>query len=281
MAAGPTLPVILGLAAASAWGASDFSGGMASKRHNAFIVVMLSQVVGLLLLILLALSFKEPLSNLKYLALGAVAGLIGEAGLLALYRGLAIGRMGVVAPLSAVTSAVVPVLFSILIEGFPAPIQIIGILMGLISVWLVSRPQGSTGFQAAELGLGLIAGLAFGGYFILIDQFSSAAIFWPLISGRITSILAIVIFLAISRRWEAPQLRHLPLIALAGALDATGNLFFALATRTGRLDIAAVLASLYPAGTVLLASLILKERMFRLQWAGVALALTAIVLISL
>lgn len=281
MATGVALPILLGLAAASAWGGSDFSGGLAAKRQNVFIVVAVSQSVGLLLLILLALMFNEPLPDIHYLALGAAAGLVGEAGLLALYRGLAIGRMGVVAPLSAVISAIIPVVFSCIVEGLPAPLQMAGILLGLASVWLVSRPPGSLGFQAAEVGLAFLAGLAFGGFFILIDLFSSEAVFWPLASGRIASVLAIIIFLTISRRWEAVQVRQIPLMVLVGILDTLGNLFFAIATRTGRLDLTSVLGSLYPAGTVLLARVILKERMARLQWAGVALALSAIVLISL
>jgi drug/metabolite transporter (DMT)-like permease len=275
------LATILGLAAALAWGASDFSGGLSAKRTSVWWVVLISQVVGFVFLASLAFAFNEPFPRKSDLQLGVLAGIVGEFGLILLYKGLAVGRMGVVAPLSAVLSALLPAGVAILAEGMPVPLQIAGIGLALPAVWFISSGGEHGRANTTELFLGLGAGLSFGAYFILIARMSSEVVFWPLAAARLASLivmLAIAYFLKPSPR---PTLRSLPLISVAGLLDSSGNLFFALATRAGRLDVAAVLASLYPATTVLLAAILLHERLARAQWLGVSLAFAAILLLSI
>jgi drug/metabolite transporter (DMT)-like permease len=275
------LSSILGLGAALAWGGSDFAGGLSAKRTSVWWVVLLSQAVGLLFLIFLTILYDKSLPLMRDLLLGALAGFIGEFGLIMLYQGLATGRMGVVAPLSAILSALLPACVGMFIAGMPIPTQLAGNCLALPAVWLVSTGSEHGRAKTSELLLGLGAGLAFGIYFILIAQFSSRAIYWPLTAARLTSLIVMLLLVMTFKPIPRPALRNLPLITMAGILDSTGNIFFALATRTGRLDVAAVLSSLYPAVTILLAYFLLKERLVLKQWVGVGLALTAIFLITI
>ena len=272
--------ILLGLASAAAWGAGDFSGGLASKRTSAYSVVILSQFVSLVLLVLSAVLIPEGANSLRDMILGGIAGVCGAAGLVALYSGLARGPMGVVAPITAVVAAIVPVIFSILNEGFPAMEVFVGFIIALIAVWLISQGDQDAKIHLSDLRLPIIAGFGFGIFFILIDQVSSNAILWPLVSARSALILVVFIVGMLSRNIELPVLTRLPIIALAGIFDTGGNVFFALATRVGRLDISAILSSLYPAATVVLAWIILKERLAMRQWIGILLALVAVILIA-
>ncbi|MCL7451949.1 MAG: DMT family transporter [Anaerolineae bacterium] len=274
------LGVIFGLASAASWGAGDFSGGLASRRTNVYSVVMLSQSAGLVLLAGLALLLSEPVPSLADMLWAAGAGLAGGLALAALYRGLAIGRMGVVAPMSAVVSAAVPVLFGLFFEGLPGASQILGFGLALGAVWFVSRPDGTAAAGTPELALALLAGLGFGLFLIVIDRLSSTAVLWPLVTARAASITLIALTVLFLRQPALPAWRQLPLIVVVGIFDAGGNAFYALAARAGRLDAAAVLSSLYPAATVLLARFILDERLAPRQWAGIAAALLAVVLIA-
>ena len=280
---------VYGLASALSWGAGDFSGGYASKKSSTYTVVLVSQIVGGLLLVGLALLFREPMTNLPTMLMGGVAGVAGMIGILALYAGLAQGRMGVVAPLTAVISATLPIILSAFTEGLPSVTTLIGFGMALIAVWFLSAGGNQGGVTRQELLLAVIAGAGFSLFFILIDRVSETAVFWPLVGARVASVSVIglyMIFKGVGKRPLRPSSvqassSQLPIIALAGVLDAGGNAFFALATQAGRLDVAAVLASLYPASTVMLAWFILKERLERFQWVGVAAALFALILISI
>ncbi len=274
------LAIAFGLASAASWGSGDFSGGLASRRSSVYSVVIISQLIGAVFLVTLAFSLGENIPSADNLILGGIAGVSGAIGLVALYLGLASGRMGAVAPVTAMVAAAIPVLFSLLTEGLPAISQLVGFGMGLIAVWLLSSGGDGGAIQARELGLALTAGLGFGLFFILIDQVSQSAVFWPLVAARMASLSFLIILTIVRRGWERPARKQLSPIALAGIFDTGGNTFFVLATRMGRLDIAAVLSSLYPAATVLLAWLILKERLMPQQWLGVAAALVALVLIA-
>jgi len=277
----PGLSIILfGLASALSWGTGDFSGGLATKRTSVNGVVVLSQFVSLLLLMLSAILIPEETNTVQDMIIGGIAGVCGVAGLIALYTGLARGPMGIVAPVSAVVAALVPVLFSILSEGIPKLGVILGFGIALIAVWLISQGDQEKKLRLVDFRLPVYAGLGFGIFFILIDQVSGNAILWPLVSARIASIVVVLVFGLLTSNIDLPSYNLLPIIALAGIFDTGGNVFFALATRFGRLDISAVLASLYPAVTVLLAWLILKERLTIWQWVGVLLALIAVILIA-
>ncbi|HVB73826.1 MAG TPA: EamA family transporter [Ktedonobacteraceae bacterium] len=271
--------VVFGLAASLSWGSGDFSGGLASRKAHVFSVVVAVYIAGLVLLSILALASAEPLPSWRDVLWGASAGLAGTVGLTAFYRALAIGRMGINAPITAVLAAAVPVIFSALYQGLPGPLQLAGFVLALLAVALISRPEKASG-RPEGLGLALLAGLGFGGFLVLIGQVSAHAIFWPLTAARVTSLLFMLVFVRLMGQPLLPRKSVFPLIILAGALDVAGNVFFVLATHAGRLDVAAILSSLYPAVTVILAAIVLKERVSRIQTIGILMALLAILLIS-
>lgn len=271
--------VIFGLAASLCWGSGDFSGGLASRRANASSVVIAAYAVGFVLLVALALLWKEPFPSPVDIVWGGLAGLAGVIGLISFYSALSIGRMGIVAPVSAVLTAALPVLFSAFTEGLPSLLQLGGFVLALLAIGLISRPERARG-RPKGIGLALLAGCGFGCFFILISHASHAATFWPLAVARFTSVLFMLVVVRIRQQQMLPKMTIAPIILLAGVLDAIGNVFFVLATHTGRLDVAAVLSSLYPAATVLLAALVLRERVTRIQAIGILLALVAVPLIA-
>jgi drug/metabolite transporter (DMT)-like permease len=274
------LTVLFGLSASLSWGAGDFSGGLATRRSNAMSVVIAAYILGFALLIAVALLWSEPFPTALDLAWGSVAGLAGAVGLVAFYQALSVGRMGITAPVAGMLSVTLPVIFSALFIGLPNLFQLTGFVLALIAVLFISRPERAKG-RPEGLGLALLAGLGFGSFFILIDQISPHAIFWPLAAARLSSILFILAIVLLRRQEVLPKKAVFPFVLLAGTLDAAGNVFFVLATHSGRLDVAAVLSTLYPAVTVLLASIFLKERVTRFQAIGIVVALIAIPLISI
>ena len=277
------LAVIYGMAAGITWGAGDFGGGLASKRLNTFMVIILSQLVGIVLLLALAFGFKEMIPAPASLLWGALAGVFGMVGLAALYRGLAGGRMAVVAPVTAAIAAVLPIIVGLFLEGLPSPLQMVGFVVALVAVWLLAQDGDSIGahIDIKELHLPLIAGIGFGLFFIFIDQASNDAVFWPLLMARLSSISILTVLVLVQREWKIPPRSQFPLLVLVGIFETGGNAFFALATQIGRLDISSVLSSLYPATTVLLAAVVLKEKVGRPQKMGLLAALVALVLIAL
>ncbi|HEX7139256.1 MAG TPA: EamA family transporter [Vicinamibacterales bacterium] len=268
-----------GLASAASWGAGDFCGGVATKRAGGFEVVIGAQLVGAIGFLALAVATGESVPGIINLAWCGVAGLAGAIGLLALYRALAEGRMGVAAPISGMLSAAVPAVAGAAVEGLPRAVTLGGFVLALVAVWLVAR-TGDEAIELRQLGLPVVAGFGFGLFIVIIGRASGNAVFWPLVAARVAS-LTVLPFVAIANRqsiWPA-RAALLP-IAIAGAFDAGGNAFLVMAAHAGRLDVAAVLSSLYPAGTVLLACLILKERITRWQFAGLLTALLAIAAIT-
>jgi drug/metabolite transporter (DMT)-like permease len=271
--------VVFGLASAACWGAGDFCGGLATRRTHVYSVILASQVVGVVMLIGLALAFGEALPAPVYLLWGAAGGLAGTLGLVAFYRALASGQMGVAAPVGGVIGAATPAILGAFLQGGPGTLRLIGFALALVAVWLISRTE-NTSVRARELGMPVLAGLCFGVFFIVIHRASETAVFWPLVAARLTSLSTLTLIAILTRQPRVPEKTHLPLIALVGVMEVGGNAFYALAARAGRLDVAAVISSLYPAGTVWLAWLILKERITRVQSVGVIAALAAIVLIA-
>lgn len=271
--------VLLGLASAASWGAGDFSGGLASRRAPVFGVLVLGQLAGTTLVATTALVLGEVAPPAAALAWAVAAGASGAVGLAALYRGLAVGRMAVVAPVSAVLSAAIPVAWGMAQEGLPPASKLGGFGLALAGIWLVAR-SGEIGEGRAGLGLAILAGCGFGGFLVLMDRGAQGGTFWPLAAARGTSLaLALGIALARRRAW-VPGRAAVPLVVLSGVFDAGGNACFVLAAQAGRLDVASVLSSMYPASTVLLAALLLRERVTRPQGAGVAAVLAAIALIA-
>ncbi len=276
----PFAAALFGLASAASWGTGDFAGGLATKKTSAYIVVLISQIIGLILLTGLALLMGEPFPTLRDMLMGAVGGLAGLVGLLALYQGLSRGRMGVVAPIAAVVTTLPPVFVSIWLEGWPGMRPLAGFIVAVVGVWLISRTQDEGSIARQDLILAGVAGLGFGSFYIFLDQVSEGAVLWPLVGARLASVLLLAGVVAVLRPRTKPTLQQLPIMALAGLGDTGGNAFFLLAAQAGRLDVAAVLSSLYPATTVILAWLVLRERLQGGQWWGVAAALLAVVLIT-
>lgn len=272
--------VFWGLASAMVWGIGDFCGGLATRRTSVWTVVLYSQAVGLVLLCLLALAFQEVLPPLRDAAWGAGAGLAGVIGLIALYQAMALGQMALVAPLTAMIALSIPVIIGIVTEGWPATWTVIGFVLAALSVMFISyTPQRRA--TPSSLWIALVAGCGFGGFFVLIAQTQSAAIFWPLVAARSTAVVVLATLMFFQKRSTVPLARPALLpIFLAGVFDAGGNACFVLAEQTGRLDIASTLSSLYPMSTVLLALVLLRERISTVQSVGVLLALLAIPLIA-
>ncbi len=273
------LTVIFGLAASLCWGSGDFNGGLASRRSSAYSVVIAAYMVGFVLLIALALLWREPFPSTRDLVWGGVAGLAGATGLIAFYSALAVGSMGIVAPVSAVLTAAIPATFSVIIAGLPTALQLGGFVLALIAIGLISRPERARG-RPRGIGLALLSGCGFGCFFVLISRVNPSETYWPLAMARFTSVIFLLALAWIRRQPMLPGRAVVPLILLAGVLDAIGNAFFVLAAHSGRLDIAAVLSSLYPAATVLLAALLLRERVTRIQAIGILIALVAVPMIS-
>jgi drug/metabolite transporter (DMT)-like permease len=188
--------------------------------------------------------------------------------------------MGMVAPTTAVIGAAIPVAFGLLFEGLPGIQQLAGLILAFLAVWLVSAAGRSVRVPFSNLGLPLSAGSMFGLFFILMGQVSPGTVFWPLVAARAASLSTLFLVAIFRRDIRLPVRRQVPLIALAGILDAGGNIFYTLAAQVGRLDIAAMLSSFYPASTVLLARVVLKEVISPRQWAGLSVALIAILLIT-
>ncbi|HEV2282786.1 MAG TPA: DMT family transporter [bacterium] len=285
----PLATGVFGLASATSWGAGDFSGGLATKRAPVFTVAAVSKLASLATMLFFAWLRAEQIPSLHVLVWAGAAGVGGAVGLMALYQALAVGVMGVAAPVSAVIAATMPVVFAALSEGLPTDLQLTGFGLAMAAVWFISRPAGGAlpgrPRQTRGLTLAALAGLGFGVFYIFISRARANVVFWPLAASQLVTlvtVLAVVGILALARRSSTDRLPidAVPLMLLAGLLDAGGNAFFLLAEHAGRLDVAAVLASLYPASTVVLARLILNERVSRTQAVGIVAALASIPLIA-
>jgi uncharacterized membrane protein len=275
----PFFAATLALTAAVCWGTGDFSGGLATRRSDPFRSVLIIYSIGLIALLLVVAARGDALPSFPDMAWGALAGLFGLVGILLLFRGFAAGRMGIVAPVSGVLATALPVAFNAFTQGLPGYLQLVGFVVALAGIWLISRPERVAG-RPAGLGLAILAGLCFGSFFITLDQVGKGSPFWPLVAGRAASVAAMLLFALVTKRPIA--LHQLPwgFFGLAGILDIAGNLFFLLAIQNGRLDVGAVLGSLYPAVTAILARFTIKENITRLQVVGVSAAMLAIVLIT-
>ena len=278
------MAVVLALSSAVVYGASDFLGGLASRKASVFGVVALSQLAGLVALLALLPWLCGPVT-VADLAWAAAAGIVGSTGLVVFFRALSRGVMSVIAPVTAVTAAAVPVLAGLLIGNRIGLWAAAGIALALASVVLVSAEGGLSALRAARpasLAPALAAGTAFGFFFVLLDRTSEDAGVTPLVAARMAS-LALVVVLALATRQSLRVTRPaLPLVALSGVGDMTANALFLLATQQeGQLAIIGILASLYPVSTVMLAQVLLRERLAGAQVAGLGTAVAAIVLITL
>lgn len=271
--------ILFSLGSAVCWGIGDFSGGLASRKANVFKVVLLAHSTGLLMMLLFAAAAHEALPPLRDLAWGIAAGISGTIGLVALYRGLAVGTMGVVAPLTAVLTAVIPMTYAMVTNGLPRNIQLLGFSFAAVGIILISRPEKASGMPKG-IGFALLASAGFGGFLTFIKFAGTSTVYWPLAAARFPAVVLMAIAALFSKEPSGFSARIVRLALTAGILDTLGNVCFIRATQTGRLDIAAVLSALYPAMTVALAFFVLKERVTRMQYAGIAAALISVPLIA-
>ncbi|MDH3707743.1 MAG: DMT family transporter, partial [Acidimicrobiia bacterium] len=256
--------------------------GFASRRTALVSVVLWSHVVGLVGVVLAAPLLSDQAPVTEDLVLGSVGGLFGLAGLVLLYRGLARGPMSVVAPLSALSSATVPLTYGLLDGERLSVVAAVGVAIGLVSIVLVSserRTVDRAPVTTLTIGEALFAGVGFGMFFVFLDLADDASAPWPVVSARICTV-TVAALVAVGVRPAVPQGVTWWWIAAAGVFDVAANVSFLLATGEGDLTVVSVLASLYPAATVLLAWLLLREPIGRTQLAGLGLAGLAIVLVG-
>jgi drug/metabolite transporter (DMT)-like permease len=280
-----TPAVLLALLSALLYGAGDFVGGLTSRRASTLAVVFVSQFAGAVALLALLTLLPSATGVRADLIWGAFAGLAGGAGVALLYRALAIGTMSVVAPTTAVCAVVIPVAVSMLLGERPSSLSLTGVGIALLAIVLVSQasaPAESTHHAraATALTIAIASGVAIGIFYLALARTSSAAGLWPLLAARGASAVIFVMMALVSGRGALRMPRDvLPMAIACGMLDMTANALYLVATRGGPLSMIVTLASLYPASTVVLARLVLHERLSRLQIAGVAACLVAIVLV--
>jgi drug/metabolite transporter (DMT)-like permease len=271
----------LALAASLSWGVGDFLAGLSSRKLQLLTVLVVSQAAGLTSLAVLVAVRGSGAPDARYLVYAALAGIAGAVGLAALYRGLAVGSMSVVAPISA-TAAVIPVMAGLITGERPSAVQGAGIALALTGVVLASRERRAGGGRgiAEGVGLALVAAVAFGLLLVALGAASDGDALWATLSMRGTSFTLLAITALVVRPSLSLGRTDLAALALIGVLDAAGNALFALATTESLLSVAAVLAQLYPVVTVLLARVVLGERISRPQQVGVVSAFAGIALIT-
>jgi len=275
--------VVLGLGSSLLWGLADFLGGLQSRRHPVLVVLLVSQGVGLTGVLVAALARGQGLPETSAVLAAAGAGVAGLAALGAFYRALSIGTMSVVAPISG-TAAAIPVTVGVLTGERPGPVQVVGMFLAVAGIVLASRegPQDSERAAASReaVGLALLAALGFGLFFVGMDHAADRDVLWALVFARAADIPVLLAFVLVLRPAFPRGAGALAPMAGIGVLDLGANALYAQASTTGLLSVVSVLGSLYPAVTVLLARVLLGERLRRAQGAGVTLIMLAVVAIA-
>jgi drug/metabolite transporter (DMT)-like permease len=280
---------LLALGSALFYGAADFMGGVTSRRAGAIPVVVLSQFSGMVLLALLLPVLPPASPSRADLLWGVAAGLTGGIGVALLYRALAIGIMAVVAPTTAVCAVAIPVVVAVLLGERPVPLAVGGIVLGIVSIVLVSQQQTAAGASPRDrrtsgglppgVGTALASGVAIGFFFLSLARTSSEGGMWPLLVARMVSVLLFGSVALAGRTSLRMPAGVMALAFAAGTIDMLANALYVVAARQGPLSVVVTLSSLYPASTVLLARVVLRERLSNVQVTGVVCALAAVVLI--
>ncbi|WBC17518.1 EamA family transporter [Micromonospora sp. WMMA1998] len=275
------LPIVLAAVSAIAFGTADFSGGKASRHAHPIAVTVVSQLLSLPLLLVLVLVVPGTPAPLD-LAWGLLAGVAGAAGVMLLYRALATGVMAVVAPVTAITAAVVPIVAGLLLAHSPGALALGGAGLAVVAIALVSLGErgGAGRLSGRVIGTALAAGLLFGIFFALLGQADESAGMWPVLAVRVSSIAFGLVLVARTGARLRIGRRVLGWTAAAGLLDSAANALFLAAAGRGHLSVVAAIASLYPASTVLLALAVDRERLRPVQLAGLGFAAAALVLAS-
>ena len=278
------MAALLALLSSALWGTADFFGGKLSKQHPAIAVTALSQVFGLItgiLIILISSSWLSPsLSFDNYFLSGVLAGSLGFIGLIAFYSGLATGRMGVVSPIAAL-SVLIPITIAFINGEKPNSTQMTGMGIALIGAFCASGPEIKGGITIKPLIYALIAAFGFGGAVAFIAQGSTSSAIMTMTTMRFTTFLVAIILFAKYKSFGGLSRKNIPLLIGIGSADFLANLLLGVATTKGLVSLAVVLGSLYPIVTALLAFKILHERLHKVQYVGISLAIAGIAVISI
>src|SRR5271166_1350683 len=277
--AGQYIPAAYSLTAVGVWGASDFLGGVGSRRVNAFLFTAIVHLSGLIVVSTLALMTHAPFPGNASLGWSLIAGSVGGIALALFYRSLATGKMGLIAPVAAVLGAAIPAIVTAFAEGFPGYRHVFGFILAAIGVWLISRSEGGAG-RPEGLGMAVLAGIGFAGFYLCVHQAGDASALWVAACSRSASLLVTAAFVLVGRHLRAVPPPVLGLALICGILDITGSALFIRASQIGRLDNAVVLSSLYPAITVVLARIFLHEHFSRARTIGMVAALAAVPMIA-
>jgi drug/metabolite transporter (DMT)-like permease len=274
------MTVQLALPAAVGFGVADFAGGLATRRTSGTLaVIAVAQFAGAVAL-LPALILMPGRPSAAAAGIGAVAGLAGSSGLVWYFRGLARGPMGVVAPLSALTSAGLPLVVGVTAGESTGPVTVCGVAVALLAIALATAGTRRDRAATGGLLLGIGSGVGFGVFFVALNATPPDSGLWPLLAAKVASVVVFGPLLLARRSSSEATWRRFGLILLSGTADMVANVLFLLATREGALSVSAVLVSLYPVVVVVLARFVLRERLSWLQATSVALALTASALLS-
>jgi drug/metabolite transporter (DMT)-like permease len=267
-----------GLAAVMAWGTSDFLGGWATRRANAFLYTTVVNLGGLLVMGILASASHAPFPSERGAAWVLAGGVSSGAALAIFYRALSSGRMGLTAPVAAVLSAAIPALVSMFTEGLPGRIPILGFVLAAIGLWLITRTE--DGGTPEGIGLAVLAGIGFATFYLSVRLAGDASALWIATLTRTGGLVitALIVVLRGTLRDITPA--GVRWGVLTGCIDSLGTILFVRASQTGRLDEAVVISSLYPAVTVLLARVLLKEHFTRWRFVGLLAALAAVPMIA-
>jgi len=276
-------PAAYSVTAVFLWGASDFSGGYASRRANAFVLTAFSHLCAFVLMFAIAFGAHGEFLSRRSIVWAVLAGMSGGFSLAIFYRALAAGKMGLIAPVSALVGAAIPTLADVALEGTPSRWTICGFVLAVVALWLITRPESSGGERSsvrpAGVGMAALAGVGFAGFYLCIHQAQGSPL-WVAAISRIGSLAATAVAVVVTRAPITLDRPRVGLGMLAGFLDISATALFVVASERGRLDQAVVITSLYPAITVLLARLVLKEHFSRWKFVGLLTALAAVPMLA-
>lgn len=285
------MAIVFALLAATSYGAADFFGGLASRHEAALRVTVVSQAIGAtLLVVLVPIVGGSPSPGV--LALGAGAGIAGALALVVFYRAMGSGAMSVVAPVSALSAAALPVIVGLVTGEHPSPVALVGVVIALAAIGLVSQhgpaapddtemdEQAPGTSRRTTVLLGLLSGALFGVLFLFLDGVADEAGLWPLVGARLASVPFLLLLALATRTAVRPARSSWPIITACGVFDMGANALLVLAFGRGLLVLVSVIGSLYPASTLVLARVVLHERVSRVQGAGLLVAALAVVLIA-
>jgi uncharacterized membrane protein len=273
------IPAAYSLAAVGVWGTSDFLGGVGARRVSAVLFTAIVHISGLVAVAAIALVTHAAFLSGASVVWALISGVVGGSALVLFYRAMASGNMGLVAPVAAVLSAAIPSILAAFVEGFPGRRHVFGFILAMVGVWLISRTESGTE-RPKGLGMAVLSGIGFAGFYMCAHQAGNGSPLWISVVSRCGAFAvtgSIVLFGRYFRPVPGPVLT---IAVVAGILDITGSVVFIRAAQIGRMDEAVVLSSLYPAITVVLARIFLREHFSRVRTIGMVAALVAVPMIA-